>query len=116
MLKLSNSPDGLEIASVYPCLNILESREDGFIEFYSEGHIMSSDKITIDTSKNQPCIYACMREGLSVDITWEDGSVRRYDLIFSDQCAHVLIGLGDLNIKSIQILGLDKMEGVEVTE
>ena len=79
------------------------------------GSYDSCSKITIDTTKNQPCIYACMREGLEVRVEY-DGQNEIFDFNYEDDKADFLIHRIHLkNIKSIKILDLDKMEGVEVT-
>ncbi len=66
-------------------------------------------KITLDLTRCQPCIYACMREGLKVEVRF-DGATRQYD--FSRNGKLELISYVD-RIQSIRILGLEKMEEVE---
>lgn len=80
------------------------------------------DEITIDTSVHQPCIYACMRDGLSVEVeTINDEGRSCYSnyyfntnegkIRFLDENGYLYCD----KIKSIKILDVDKMEGVEVT-
>jgi hypothetical protein len=97
--------------------------------FQVESMVNPIEEITIDLDKNQPCIYACMREGLKVEIERDDGLVFKGSICsiskkvrpktgIIEEC----ISLDDVDcagtwvnrIKSIRILGLEDMEGVEV--
>lgn len=78
-----------------------------------------STEITIDTSAHQPCIYACMKHKIDVEIEWTNGiSSFSEEYTFNDleSTLEVFKLMENLSIKSIKILDLDKMEGVEVEE
>ncbi len=124
-IKITNTPEGLKVASCYIGAEVTYSKDSDskfigvtdlgyFVIDWDDGYepsLIEYEQITLDTEANQPCIYACMREGLRVEV---DGTV--YD--FSDHeenGAFQLIQDKYLNrIKSIEILG--DFEGVEVGE
>ena len=114
--------DARKVAECYPKATTMFEAYGGatgyrpFIGIYDNlfvchytGEFAEYQWITIDTSKNQPCIYMCMKHGLTVEV---DGVT--YDL--SKTLAKISLleyeSMGE--IKSIKILGLEKMEGVEV--
>lgn len=75
------------------------------------------DQITIDTEANQPCIYACMKHGFTVEVEIElvGGSWECWDFSRDlEDIGRFLTKLKKHSIKSIKILGMDKMDGVEV--
>ena len=89
--------------------------ENDFGEDLPKGYFSKS--ITIDTSKNQPCIYACMKHGLRVEVGFEKHEhARKYDFDFDDECERFFNDKsGFMNgIKSIRILDLEQMKGVKV--
>jgi len=75
--------------------------------------------ITLDLTRCQPCIYACMKAGLKVKVErFEHERIRMYDFSKGDEQLLFMddhVGFSSA-IKSIRILGLEKMEGVEVEE
>jgi hypothetical protein len=124
MLKLnSDFEDALKVAR---CYGVLVSKD--YTMFITENGEMPELKyketITIDTTTNQPCIYACMKEGLRVKthIEWDNpymvpskyNEVEVWDFKFRNHQADIMEAIP--YIKSIKILDLDKLQGVEVTE
>jgi len=77
-----------------------------------------SDKITLDLSTSNPNIYKLMEHGFEVDIGFSNGKVETYDLNDMNQKIELLEELRDSasQIKSINILDLDKLEGVEIND
>jgi hypothetical protein len=82
-------------------------------EFYQ-----TTNKITLDISTSKPNIYKLMEHGFEVDIRFSNGKVETYDLNDMDQKIELLEELRDSasQIKSINILDLDKLEGVEIND
>ena len=72
------------------------------------------DSITIDTSVNQPCIYMCMKHGLRVEVEDEYFETTQYDLSELDDKRDLMSDTDLCGIKSIKILGLEDMKGVEI--
>jgi len=118
-LKIRNTTDGLKYASCYIGATLAGHDSDRLLigvdgrykyPFYMTD-LCQYDEITLDTEANQPCIYACMKQGMKVEIYGEE-----YD--FSNPNEDDVLRLINnyyLNkIKSIRILG--EFEGVEVEE
>ena len=134
MKKIRNTPEGLKYASCYiGAYNIFEAyggargykdfmgiHKGKFICHYSKEYD-EYEEITLDTEANQPCIYACMREGLRVEVTW-NGWKHICGVTFDFSSIEAQIEFLEMlnrngsidNIYSIKILG--DFEGVEVEE
>lgn len=74
------------------------------------------DEITIDLSKSTPCIYQAMKYGLKVEVEWDYKHKPNSLFDFSEYGAQsqMLRLYGCYEIKSIKLLNLDQMEGIEV--
>ena len=92
--------------------------DDEWVFVHHCGH---TDEITTDLSKNQPCIYACMREGLRVEVEIYTNLLNRpiykdvWELDLKGDKMDLIAQIDGNKIKSIKILDLDKM-GIEVEE
>lgn len=134
-LKIRNTTDGLKVASCYIGADVTYSKDSDskfigvtdlgyFVIDWDDGYepsLIEYEQITLDTEANQPCIYACMREGLKVEVEWEIGD-------YGTDFGAITYSLSDYEgrkeflsdleyyyqIKSIKILG--EFEGVEVEE
>lgn len=132
-LKIKNTPDGLKYASCYIGAELIDDEcisckltgcldGDGF--YYTalmKGENLDyniyniRDEITLDTEADQPCIYACMREGMKVEVTWQkDGLKQILDLSNHLEKINLMFYMSQDEIKSIKVLG--DFDGVEVEE
>jgi hypothetical protein len=92
--------------------------------FSVEGHAYALRDITIDLTRWQPNIYKCMEHGLRVEVVWKlksgdylgepEGDM--YDFSINYNKIEFIRTFSDWEIKSIKILGIDKMKGVEITK
>lgn len=135
--QVSNTPDGLKFAScfvgcelapdvigrAFPLVAVNAEGDIGFLTKQIEDDFGEdkdffylNTKITIDLSTQQPCIYACMREGLKVEVEYEDFSeIKTLKDVFDFGDDIEFVGLLlRCDIKSIKILDTDSMEGVEI--
>ena len=125
-------PQALKIASVFPnakvtfegnmgeteteLIGLETNKNDGSKAFaIAFGFSHYCTEIILDLSKNQPCIYACMREGFKVETVFNNGMAWNADFTEPLDCAHFFDFKFD-NIKSIEILCIEEMEGVEVVK
>jgi hypothetical protein len=93
----------------------------GFVVQIKEDMTAFIDEITIDLDKNQPCIYQCMKHSFMVKVEWVDESGNYvnyiYDFSNTNDCKEFFDEQPYVEtIKSIKILDLDNMEGVEIDE
>jgi hypothetical protein len=132
--------DALKIARCFPDVKILDQYgETYFLKNLSYGRFLTErlwcesyqdryvnfEQITIDLDKNQPCIYACMREGLKVEVEY---NVRNGEMFYTETYdfskytpqirflkeANYKVEGGQV-IKSIRIIGLEEMKGVKLS-
>lgn len=134
-LKLKNTEDGLRVASAFIGAEyileeefLVSSKLTGFCDegfhyqaFWEgensvyESNGIADDEITIDLETSQPCIYACMKQGFRVEITFEADCLDKETWDFSGDLEYI----GDTlmsEIKSIKILDLDRLNGVELID
>ena len=118
LLELNSSQEGArKVAECY----VGADTSEGYLGGISEdlGFLVSgfeSERITIDTSKHTANIYKCMEHGLRVEVEYTDkvsGLDYKATWDFGRDVEYVGLLL-DCKIKSIRILGLDQMKGVEV--
>jgi hypothetical protein len=121
-INITNTADGLKLASCYVGARINEdfclvglNRE--FFTIFSQDMVYAhATQIPLDLSTFQPCIYQCMKQGLKVEVEFNNKMSAKYDfskpedkIVFVDD----MYCMG--GIKSIKILGLEDMEGL-ITE
>ena len=139
-LELQNKGDGPRIAQCYIGAKVSCGLTDfvtkrvshytdtpliGFEYNHFMVHFGSSadgvDTITIDTEANQPCIFACMKQELDIQVFWKSPKGNLwYDQYPLSEYVFRKTLLEDFSlgneIKSIRILDLEGREGVRVLE
>lgn len=125
-LKLQSHGDGPRLASVYG-VNWSKKNNLFFYDEFEELECISSWKreITIDLEKNQPCIYACMREGLKVEVEltelisgkhFNPFQKMLFDFSSNTHKKQLFEVLSDFEVQSIEILDLGQYTGCEVID
>tara|TARA_R110001592_G_scaffold104110_4_gene293097 strand:- start:183 stop:566 length:384 start_codon:yes stop_codon:yes gene_type:complete len=84
------------------------SNKDKFL-IENKHNIWLISRITLDLDTCQPCIYACMKHGLRVEVELNyRGVIKRipFDLSFKPEVVELIEHLG--NIKSIKLLDMEE--------
>lgn len=122
------TPDTIKLASCFVGSKLVGFDEDRLLigvdgryqyPFYVTD-LHQYEQITLDLSTAQPCIYQCMKHGLKVEVEFihQNGNwSKEYDLSIGEKQVELMMDCieeyPDL-LKSIKILDLDEMEGVEI--
>jgi hypothetical protein len=129
----SNYEEARKVMACFPSARLVKPILDGatFVECVGDAFIIKymgplggwlyqdRSEITIDLSKSTPCIYACMKHGLKVEVVLVNHPAyelepRYFNLSRGGHRSFLMAELSARSIKSIKILNLDQMEGCEV--
>ena len=135
MKRIKNTPEGIKFASAYTGSNVLieldnlhvketeligieTNTNDGTKSFGIALKVMNyCNEVLLDTSKYQPCIYACIKHGLCIQVSFKpsihshSGITYEYNLSNSLDCVHFFNKCMQSDTENITIIG--EFDGVE---
>ena len=114
--------DGLKLADCFKDVKLAQGEVYNCVigEFFifngGSGPESIGEEVTINLKSNQPNIYKCMEHGFKVEIDFKYLGLGQYDLSDWKRARILIKHMAHDKIKSIRILDMEQMEGIELLD